>query len=78
VAIVVKEKPKKSSYDSPGVFFAALMYLGQQGIVNINWDKLQSISQGVLSMVTNTITTASSSLLPATTMMTNSWHSINW
>jgi hypothetical protein len=52
------------------------LYLGQQGIVNIiivniNWDKIQSISQGVLSMVTNTITTASSSLLPATTMMTN-------
>jgi uncharacterized membrane protein (Fun14 family) len=65
-----------------GVFFAVLMYLGQQGIVNINWDKLQSISQGVLSTATNTITnsTASggvggspavSSLLPATTMMTN-------
>jgi uncharacterized membrane protein (Fun14 family) len=34
-----------------GVFFAALMYLEQQGIVNINWDKLQSISQaaGVFS-----------------------------
>jgi uncharacterized membrane protein (Fun14 family) len=57
-----------------GVFLAALMYLEQQGIVNINWDKLQSISQGVLSTVVNTATTggvggspASSSLLPTTT-----------
>jgi uncharacterized membrane protein (Fun14 family) len=55
------------------------MYLGQQGIVNVNWDKLQSISQGFLSTVVNTITTggvgaspaAASSLLPTTTMMTN-------
>jgi uncharacterized membrane protein (Fun14 family) len=61
-----------------GVFFAALMYLGQQGIVNVNWDKLQGISEGVLSTVTNTITTggvggsdATASLLPITTMMTN-------
>jgi uncharacterized membrane protein (Fun14 family) len=58
-----------------GVFFAALMYLEQQGIVNVNWDKLQRISQGVLSTVMNTVTTggvgespaASSSLLPTTT-----------
>ena len=56
-----------------GVFFAALMYLEQQGIVNINWDKLQSISQGVLSTVVNTATTGvggnpvPSSLLPTTT-----------
>jgi uncharacterized membrane protein (Fun14 family) len=68
-----------------GVFFAALIYLGQQGIVNVNWDKLQGMYQGVLSTVTNTITnstasgglggspaaTVSSSFLPATTMMTN-------
>ena len=40
-----------------GVFFAALMYLEQQGIVNVNWDKLQRISQGVLSTVMNTVTT---------------------
>ena len=54
------------------------MYLGAQGIVNINWDKLQSISQGVLSTVVNTINStaggvgespaaSSSSLLPTTT-----------
>src|SRR5919197_4686027 len=55
-----------------GVFFAVLMYLDQQGIVNVNWDKLQGISQGVLSTVVNTVTTGgvggspatSSSLLP--------------
>jgi uncharacterized membrane protein (Fun14 family) len=64
-----------------GVFFAVLIYLGEQGIVNVNWDKLQGISQGVLSTVTNTITNStvsrevgespaasSSSLLPTTTM----------
>ena len=38
-----------------GVFLAALMYLEQQDIVNIHWDKLQSVSQGVLSMVVNTV-----------------------
>jgi uncharacterized membrane protein (Fun14 family) len=67
-----------------GIFLAALMYLEAQGIVNVNWDKLQSISQGVLSTRTNTITNSStpsagvggsstvSSLLPiTTTMMTN-------
>ena len=25
-----------------GIFFAALMYFQQQGILNINWDKLQT------------------------------------
>ena len=32
-----------------GAFFAVLMYLEQQGIVNVNWSKLQGISEGVLS-----------------------------
>jgi uncharacterized membrane protein (Fun14 family) len=66
-----------------GVFFAALMYLEAQGIVNVNWDKLQSVSQGVLSTIVNTVNstasggvggspTAASSFLPATiTTMTN-------
>jgi uncharacterized membrane protein (Fun14 family) len=40
-----------------GVFFAALLYLESQHIVNVNWDKLQTISNGVLS----TITTANAS-----------------
>ena len=32
-----------------GLFFAALMYLQSQGILNINWDKLQTMSQPILS-----------------------------
>src|SRR5918912_2524792 len=39
-----------------GVFFAVLMYLEQQGMVNINWDKINVAYHGVLSTVTNTIT----------------------
>jgi uncharacterized membrane protein (Fun14 family) len=31
-----------------GIFLAVLMYLESQGIMIINWEKLQSISQGVL------------------------------
>jgi uncharacterized membrane protein (Fun14 family) len=66
-----------------GVFFATLMYLEQQGIVNLNWDKLQNISQGVLSTIVSTVNstayggvggnhTAAPSILPTTTMtMTN-------
>ena len=45
-----------------GVFFAVLMYLEQQGMVNINWDKINVVYHGVLSTITNTIsnsTTAS-------------------
>src|SRR2546421_10795647 len=34
-----------------GVFFAALLYLESQHIVNVNWDKLQSISNSVLSTI---------------------------
>jgi uncharacterized membrane protein (Fun14 family) len=63
-----------------GVFFAVLIYLEQQGMVNINWDKIDVAYHGVLSTVTNTITnsttaaggiggshTTASSLLPAIT-----------
>jgi uncharacterized membrane protein (Fun14 family) len=35
-----------------GVFFAALMYLESQHIVNVNWDKLQTISNSILSTIT--------------------------
>jgi len=42
-----------------GVFFAALLYLESQHIVNVNWDKLQTISNGVLSTIT-TATNATS------------------
>jgi uncharacterized membrane protein (Fun14 family) len=37
-----------------GVFFAALLYLESQHIVNINWGKLQTISNSVLSTITTT------------------------
>jgi uncharacterized membrane protein (Fun14 family) len=37
-----------------GVFFAALLYLESQHIVNVNWDKLQTISNGVLSTIATT------------------------
>ena len=58
-----------------GVFFATLMYLEQQGIVNLNWDKLQNISQGVLSTIVNTVNSTApggvggSPALPTITMM---------
>ena len=40
-----------------GVFFAALLYLESQHIVNVNWDKLQIISNSVLSTITTATTT---------------------
>ena len=43
-----------------GVFFAALRYLESQHIVNVNWDKLQTISNSVLSTITTTATNATS------------------
>jgi uncharacterized membrane protein (Fun14 family) len=39
-----------------GVFFAALLYLESQHIVNVNWDKSQTISNSVLSTITTTVT----------------------
>jgi uncharacterized membrane protein (Fun14 family) len=36
-----------------GIIFAALMYFRQQGIVSINWDKLQTVSQNVVSTLAN-------------------------
>jgi uncharacterized membrane protein (Fun14 family) len=44
-----------------GVFFAALLYLESQHIVNVNWDKLQIISNSVLSTITATATTNATS-----------------
>src|SRR6187200_1361761 len=40
-----------------GVFFAALLYLESQHIVNVNWDKLQTISNSILSTIAATATT---------------------
>jgi uncharacterized membrane protein (Fun14 family) len=44
-----------------GVFFAALLYLESQHIVNVNWDKLQIISNSVLSTITTTAITNATS-----------------
>jgi uncharacterized membrane protein (Fun14 family) len=44
-----------------GVFFAALLYLESQHIVNVNWDKLQVISNSVLSTIATTTTANSTS-----------------
>jgi uncharacterized membrane protein (Fun14 family) len=44
-----------------GVFFAALLYLESQHIVNVNWDKLQAISNSILSTITTTATTNATS-----------------
>jgi uncharacterized membrane protein (Fun14 family) len=56
-----------------GVFFAAIMYFESTGIMNINWDKLQSIAQSTISSLTGLITTTgngnnSSTLLPITSL----------
>jgi uncharacterized membrane protein (Fun14 family) len=40
-----------------GIFLAVLMYLESQEIMTVNWEKLQSISQGVLSAITNIVST---------------------
>jgi uncharacterized membrane protein (Fun14 family) len=40
-----------------GVFFAALLYLESQHIVNVNWDKLETISNSVLSTITTATAT---------------------
>ena len=54
-----------------GIFFAALMYFQQQGMVNINWDKLQIASQNAVSTLTNAAgqfptTTSTNFALPMT------------
>ena len=41
-----------------GVFFAAVIYLQSQGVLNINWDKLQTMSEPIVSMLTNNVTSA--------------------
>ena len=34
-----------------GVFFAAILYFESNGIININWDKLQSIAQSTVILI---------------------------
>jgi uncharacterized membrane protein (Fun14 family) len=43
-----------------GLFLAALVYLQSQGIDNVNWTKLQAMSQPVLSSLTNTLNSTKS------------------
>ena len=52
VGIAIKQVMKILAVGA-GIFFAALMYLESQNIVNINWDKLQSASQNAVSTLTN-------------------------
>ena len=42
-----------------GVFFAALLYLESQHILNVNWDKLQTVSNSILSTITTTTNVSS-------------------
>jgi uncharacterized membrane protein (Fun14 family) len=39
-----------------GLFFAVLAYLQYQQIVNINWQKLQAVSQNALTTLANATT----------------------
>jgi uncharacterized membrane protein (Fun14 family) len=39
-----------------GLFFAGLAYLQYQQIVNINWNKLQAVSQNAISTLANATT----------------------
>jgi uncharacterized membrane protein (Fun14 family) len=58
-----------------GVFFAALLYLESQHIVNVNWDKLQTISHSILSTITTTTnatsTTAGGAMGPIQAFLDN-------
>jgi uncharacterized membrane protein (Fun14 family) len=57
-----------------GVFFAALMYLESQHIVNVNWDKLQTISNSILSTIgttTNATTTTGGGVGPIQSFLGN-------
>jgi uncharacterized membrane protein (Fun14 family) len=57
-----------------GVFFAALLYLESQHIVNVNWDKLQTISNGVLSTIgtaTTNVTTTGGGVGPIQSILGN-------
>ncbi|SRR6266498_4365450 len=39
-----------------GVFFGAIMYLQFQGLISVNWDKLQSMSNSTVTTIANTMT----------------------
>jgi uncharacterized membrane protein (Fun14 family) len=57
-----------------GVFFAALLYLESQHIVNVNWDKLQMISNSILSTIgttTNATSTTGGGVGPIQSILGN-------
>jgi uncharacterized membrane protein (Fun14 family) len=57
-----------------GVFFAALLYLESQHIVNVNWDKLQMISNSILSTIgttTNATSTSGGGVVPIQAILGN-------
>jgi len=63
-----------------GIFLAVLMYLESQGIMTIHWEKIQDISQGILSAITNIVSTTgqissstgnSAPVILPTTILTN-------
>jgi uncharacterized membrane protein (Fun14 family) len=45
-----------------GVFFAAVMFLQSQGLLNINWDKLQTVSEPMISILTNNVTSTTAGI----------------
>lgn len=45
-----------------GLFFAGLVYLQYQQIVNINWNKLQATSQNAVTIIINATTQFSSNI----------------
>ena len=38
-----------------GLFFAALMYFQAQNLISVNWDKIQSMTQGLLSTLAHSL-----------------------
>jgi uncharacterized membrane protein (Fun14 family) len=57
-----------------GVFFTALLYLESQHIVNVNWDKLQTISNSILSTIgtaTTNVTTIGGGVGPIQSILGN-------
>jgi len=49
-----------------GLFFAALAYLQYQQILSVNWDKVQTKSEGAIAMLTNATTQISNNVGNAT------------
>jgi uncharacterized membrane protein (Fun14 family) len=39
-----------------GIFFAALMYFQAQNLISVNWDRIQSMTQGLLSTLAHSLT----------------------